>query len=219
PCLITARSRSPTPVREGDDPLRQRNPLRTRPSRLICLLQWSELPRAVLVLAGQPALRVLAPQLDQLVGKLRREEQVAEELAANGGDAGVERAAKQSDAGRARGATEARVALPVEMECAFPDRVPGSRRDDDVWNLLRLAPATGALELTIDERVHRRERLNVVYERVDEHGLEQLARSVERVRAFTARQSRRRRSKRGQRDHDDPIGSPRERRLDRGVEA
>src|SRR2546423_273365 len=80
-------------------------------ARRVLAPRLAQAPWAVIVLAREPALCVRRSLLHQRDGELAREEQVAEQLAARGARARLERAPEQRDARGRRGVQQARVAL------------------------------------------------------------------------------------------------------------
>ena len=99
-------------------------------------------PEPVVVRLLQPRLRVLAPALDQCAGELRREEQVAQQLAVQRVGVRVDEAAEERELRRAVRVQQAAVVAAEDVARDLADRVALGRRDEDVRDLRW--PACGA---------------------------------------------------------------------------
>src|SRR5437764_9085241 len=182
----------------------------------VAALRGTVLPRAVSVAVLDPAPRVFLPQLEQLLCELAGEEQVAEELAAGRVSRGPGETAEEEEVTRPAEPSQAGVALPVDLARDLADPVRRARCDEDVGDEAALAVRAHFEAARRQRLVDRRERLDVVNERVHEQALNELACAVEEVRSATTRD---RRAERVEANYDHALGTELARRLDRRVEA
>ena len=97
--------------------------------------EWTGVPQAVVVRLLQPRLASCASTLDEGVGELGREEQVAQQLAVQRVGARVHQPAEERELRRAVGVQEAAVVAAEDVAGDPADRVALGRRDEDVRDL------------------------------------------------------------------------------------
>ena len=91
-------------------------------------------PRAMLVGRGEPLARVGTTEANEGGAELRREEQIAQQLAVAGAAAAGDQAAQRDEVQRAKRSAGAGVVAVKHPGGQAAERVVATRGDEDVWH-------------------------------------------------------------------------------------